>query len=664
MSLINNLSVRGKLLLLVGVPMLGLIYFGSQSFYRAFTVVKNAESIELLVEISAANSALVHEVQKERGVSAGYLGSQGTKFESAMMSQRRSTDNMIDFRQKLLNDIDVSKVPDEIKVSLNNANLYIGKIDELRRRITALNVPSKEAIGFFTETNGLLLDIAPRAVEYSKDAVIRQQIQTYYIFLQGKERAGIERAVLSNVFSEGEFSGNSYRVFIELVSEQNTLFSVFRTFANEYQTEFYDTSISTPDAIRVIDYRNQAMLHYGQEDLGVDASNWFSAATARINKLKDVEDRLTSDILEFSRDQRDKAKSSFLMLSFLSLLIVGLTTLAGFWLVTILNRQIRSLSIVVAKSAKNKDLSLRTEIHSHDELGGIGKELNQMFEYFSTALDEISQSSIQLASAAEKTSEKISTNSRRMESQSDQTQQVAIAVEEMTLTTQEVARNISSAADAANSTQETVNISRKAVKNSADEITSLSKDIHHVGSVIESLHESSGSIVSVIEVIKAVAEQTNLLALNAAIEAARAGEQGRGFAVVADEVRTLAQRTQDSTKEIEAIISNFKNHSERAYQAITSSSEKAKDTAKNTQSLIDALDDINRSVIIITERATQVATAAEQQVATTSEISKNIVAISQISEESATDSVEIQSVAQDQSLMASKLELISSRFTT
>lgn len=664
MDTLRNLSVRTKLFFLITLPVVGLAYFSGIGLKQAASTAESAEAIETLVGIAAANSALVHELQKERGASAGFMSSAGQKFGDVLTKQRRSTDEAINNRQDLINLVDQQKLAPAIVESLKQVDRRLNDLSQIRQRVSSLNIPSAEAIGYYTHNNKILLSIAPKAAAISQDSQITQQIQAYYNFLQGKERAGIERAVLSAVFSLDNFTPDSYKKFIRLVSEQDSYLSVFETFALPDQVNFYQNAMSNNAVSEVKRYRDKAFEHAEFGDFGIEPTTWFAAATGRINQLKQVEDKLSQDILAFSLEQRNQANNEFLFLTIFSLIIIALTVVASIWVISLLTRQVTALSDTVVNSSKNKDLSLRASTHSDDELGQAAYNLNNMFESFSGALDEIGKSSIQLASAAEETSATVDESARSLESQNEQTQLVVTAVEEMPATTQEVARNIASAAEAAQNTQQIAEKSSQVVSNSVDRIHRLASEVQDVGNIMEELHSSSNNIVNVIEVIKSVAEQTNLLALNAAIEAARAGEQGRGFAVVADEVRTLAQRTQDSTSEIESIISNFKNKTEQAFEAIKTGSETAANTAAQTHELVTALEEIGHSVNTITDMATQVATAAEQQVATTAEISQNMTSISDMTQATAAGSVQIRGVAQEQARLANNLQDISTAFTT
>ncbi len=664
MPIITHLSVRSKLLLLICIPLLGLTFFSLESLNLASEKAANAEVIEQLVTLSSTNGALVHELQKERGATAGFLSPNGSQFGKILVNQREMTNAALNQRLQLLQGLQSSFVDPGVLINLRAVEARLSQLDSYRQRVDDHQIPIKDALDFYTQTNALLLDIAPKAANASQDARISQMLQAYYNFLQAKERAGIERAVLSSVFSLNQFAPGAFQRFITLLSEQNTYFSTFLSFASDEQVNFYRDAMDGNAVKEVERYRQKAMDHAEFGDFNESASEWFKAATARINQLKKIEQRLSEDILIYSGKQKEEASSSYTLLLGFTLFIAALSFGAGYWMVTLISRQVNNITDTVNRSTQNKDLTVRAKAYSHDELGQTAERLNLMFSSFSAAMDDIGKASVQLASAAEETSATIADSGEGIDEQRRQTELVATATEEMSATSQDVARSIAAAADAAARSQATANEGVQAVRDSVERIHKLTAEVQQMGTIIEELHTSSTSIGNVIEVIKSVAEQTNLLALNAAIEAARAGEQGRGFAVVADEVRTLAQRTQDSTTEIEEIISNFNGISERAFHGISVSRELANDTAAQTGGLEQALDNISREITAIADMATQVATAAEQQVSTTTEMAGNMATISDMTQATAAGASQISAVAQEQARMANDLQAISTAYKT
>ena len=249
-----------------------------------------------------------------------------------------------------------------------------------------------------------------------------------------------------------------------------------------------------------------------------------------------------------------------------------------------------------------------------------------------------------------------------VESQKDETVQVASAITQMTATVQEVANNAESATSAAADADSEAKAGNQIVSSTVQAISELATEVESSASVIEKLKGDSENIGAVLDVIKGIAEQTNLLALNAAIEAARAGEQGRGFAVVADEVRTLAQRTQESTAEIENLINALQGGAEEAVTVMTRSRDRASHTVEQAKHAGESLSSITRAVGTILQLNTQIATAAEEQSSVSEEINRNVINIQDISEQTASGAEQTASASAELARLGEQLQNLVGQF--
>ncbi|WP_303842476.1 methyl-accepting chemotaxis protein [Aeromonas sobria] len=365
-------------------------------------------------------------------------------------------------------------------------------------------------------------------------------------------------------------------------------------------------------------------------------------------------------------DSYDSAKLSVTIALVLGLVLVVVLSM-------VLTRQIRDPLIMLARQAQriaNGELGqgelqqwIRDSRFNRDELGQLGSAINRMQGSLSDLVSEIAGSVSQLSSAVEEVSAISSQSASGMAIQQNEVSQVATAMNEMQSTVNEVARNTTDAMSAAKDASRTSADGSEVVRSSIASIEEVSVKIEQAGTVVQQLEADSANISVVLDVIRDIAGQTNLLALNAAIEAARAGEQGRGFAVVADEVRSLAQRTQDSTAEISKMIELLQSRAAEAGNAMQLSRHQMQESVGLARDAGTSIDTINGAVVRITDMNTLIATATEEQNAVTEELNRSIVNIHNAADENAQGAHQIAQACGELSKLANTLHHMTQRFT-
>jgi methyl-accepting chemotaxis protein len=308
------------------------------------------------------------------------------------------------------------------------------------------------------------------------------------------------------------------------------------------------------------------------------------------------------------------------------------------------------------------DLTHKVSISGKDEFAWMCWEYSEARKGFMSLVKEMLGSSVQLAAAAEELSAVTESSNSGVLRQQGEIEQVATAMNEMSATVTEVSKNAANAASAAQDADEQAKNGCEIVNTTVQTINTLASEVENTSAVIENLKGDSISIGTVLDVIRDIAEQTNLLALNAAIEAARAGEQGRGFAVVADEVRTLASRTQQSTREINDMIEKLQHGANQAVSVMEMGRSKAEESVEQAAKAGEALQTITGVVDNIKSMNIQIASAAEQQSATAEEINRNIVNISEVAQETAGGSQQTASASDELARLAADLQGQVSKF--
>ncbi|MGR5248234.1 methyl-accepting chemotaxis protein [Vibrio aestuarianus] len=302
------------------------------------------------------------------------------------------------------------------------------------------------------------------------------------------------------------------------------------------------------------------------------------------------------------------------------------------------------------------DLSQRIEVKGNDEIAQLSTGFNGFIEKIHQSMKEVASTSHALQSAAESVSEKSNRTHNNSQEQRDQTIQVVAAINQMGATISEIASNAATAAETANQASGNTDEGRAVVNKAKDAISRLAADIENTGKVVEQLASTTQDIGSILDVIRDISDQTNLLALNAAIEAARAGEQGRGFAVVADEVRNLASRTASSTEEIQKMINQLQNDAKDAVTAMASGKVVTQEGVSASDEAVNVLVNISDRIHDISDRNTQVATATEEQSTVVHTINQNIEEINSINEVTTSTAEELAEASQELRDLSGRLD--------
>ncbi|MDX5297555.1 MAG: methyl-accepting chemotaxis protein [Gammaproteobacteria bacterium] len=390
----------------------------------------------------------------------------------------------------------------------------------------------------------------------------------------------------------------------------------------------------------------------------------YQAAEVEVlSRSRNIKDQIQQRVNEETQIASKTTAGVYFTIIVVTVLGIALAIAATlFCVVTVVRPIIEAGSRMRDIAVGEGDLTQTLPVRGNDEIGRLATHFNAFVGKIRETIRMMVDTAGELGEAAQSLSSTAASTSQATQEQQSGSAQIATALYEMTATVQEVARNAAGAEKAIQGASNQVEQSHRVVEQNRDAITRLVDGITTAANVIRELEQQSESVGSILEVIRAIAEQTNLLALNAAIEAARAGEQGRGFAVVADEVRTLAQRTQQSTTEIQTVIEGLRSRSKAAVNVMEQSRDQTRVSVDHAEQLTRHLQELGESVGTSLDINTQIATAAEEQVAVTEEISRNVTRISQLAEETAGEAMTAQEASSSVADLATRMRTLTGQF--
>ncbi|UUY08646.1 methyl-accepting chemotaxis protein [Pseudomonas sp. J452] len=649
-SFVSNLTLARKLGLLLALPLTMLAWLTVERLTQSWQQWQLANQVEVVVEVIGNIASLVDALQAERDYSYVFRSSSGTSFADQVTLSQQKTDQ------------ELARTGSLDQAALQDFRQKLAQLREVRQQVDQLRIDPAQLGDYYTTTIAALLAYTESLRKQVEHPDIARQLAVLNSFMEAKERAGRERAILARAFEMAYMDKFALERFnLNQGAYQNLQERLQDLMSDKWRGE-YRQLLQSPAFAEVARARESILKSAEEQPLAdMDAEGWFSVASAALGLISDFEGRLTDEVLASSDTLEESSQEAFWMTLLALLAVFGLVL----WLVVIIVRGLVGSVDAIRRqmqALEQGDLTQRTRMTNRDELGHIARMADGVALRLAEIIVEIRGATTQVATSAEEASAITLQTSEGVHRQRQDIELIATAIHEMNATVRGVARSTAEAACLSVQARDNADTGQNKLQHTIDLIGVLSVQVDSTAATINRVKQSSDSITSVLDVIKGIAEQTNLLALNAAIEAARAGEQGRGFAVVADEVRSLAQRTSQSTGEIQRMIEALQQSTGAAEVAMHQSLAQAREGLTIVNETGAVLSRAIEGISAINDRSIEIASAAEEQSIVVEEINQKVVSISEVAMQSSAGAEQTAVTSRELARLAEGLSELISRF--
>ncbi|MCK4939718.1 MAG: nitrate- and nitrite sensing domain-containing protein, partial [Rhodospirillaceae bacterium] len=516
MGFLQNTKIGSRILIALILPIVGLLFFSGSIVLERKSVSSEMDSIQELAELGPVISAVVHEMQKERGTSAVYIGSKGTKFSKELPQQRKDTDLKRVDLESALAQIDIASFGSAMVAKVDGANKALSELPTVRDQVASLSFNVPKMAGYYTPTIAKLLSVVEEMAVISTNAEITNQITAYTSFLQAKERSGVERAMGGAGFGAGQFSRGQYNNFVGLIAKQQDLLKIFNNYASQEQRDFYKNTVIGPDVDEVARMRKIAISSpdTGTTE-GITGPYWFGTITKKIDLMKKVEDKIATDLISSASSIGGSAGNAFMLMLGITVVLLVITAIFVTAIIRGITGPIGAMTeAMTVLAGGNKEIEIEGSDRG-DEIGSMASAV-QVFKDNMIKADELTA---------------------QQEKENAAKEQRSIAMDKMAVEFEgSVTESLNKVATASNMMRSTADGMSTIADNTSTQSTAVAAAAEEASTNVQTVASASEELSSSISEISRQVSQSTQIASDAVDEVKGANEKVQGLAIAANKI--------------------------------------------------------------------------------------------------------------------------------